>query len=33
MRYALSVWVAGELVYDRGQATGKRPGTVIRRGR
>ncbi|MEK6688304.1 MAG: D-aminoacylase [Gemmatimonadota bacterium] len=28
----VSVWVAGELVYDRGQATGKRPGTVIRRG-
>lgn len=28
----VSVWVAGELVFDRGAATGKRPGVVIRRG-
>ncbi len=28
----VSVWVAGELVYDRGQATSNRPGKVIRRG-
>jgi N-acyl-D-amino-acid deacylase len=26
-----SVWVNGELVYDGGRATGKRPGRVIRR--
>ena len=26
-----TVWVSGEMVYDRGLATGRRPGKVLRR--
>ena len=28
----LKVWVTGQLVYDGGRVTGRRPGTVLRRG-